>query len=212
MPSLKQAPASSPSRSPRRRPVLSSPPQPRPRSGSHDDPITLDDSQDLDAPMQQRARTTKKPPPEVIELDRSQESVTAPTRRSYAMTQSSPFQRKSRPQAVERDDSIQEVHDYEWREGRDITHAQRASLEDARRRRSQQSNSPLHEPDHPIDELYYGQRACLEPSHTLQGVSETQAMDLDNDDRVVSETPERQRSSPGANAGAMEWQAGSQLP
>ena len=93
-----------------------------------------------------------------------------------------------------------------------MTYAQIASLEDEHRRLSQQSNNPLHELDRPLGELCYGKEAYPEPLHTLQGVSESQAMDLDNDDRVVSETPERQRSSPGANTDVMEWQAGSQLP
>lgn len=207
MPISRKIPASSPSRPLHRRPEPSNPLQPRQRSGSHDDPITLEDSQDLDAPVQQQYRSTRKPPPEIIELDRSQESIAPPSRRTNARPQSSSFRAKYHSQAVAHEDSIQEIHDYEWREGRDITKALRASLAEEDQSLSEHSASPPHDP---MEDVHDTQGAYSESSHTMQGVLDTQAMEIDDQDAVIAETPERQRSSPGVDD--MEWQAGDQLP
>ncbi|KAF2629290.1 hypothetical protein BU25DRAFT_465433 [Macroventuria anomochaeta] len=204
MPSSRKTQESSPSRPRRERPVPSSPSQPRTRSGSYDDPITLDDSQDLDAPVQQQPRSAKKPPPNVIELDRSQETIDAPICRAKAISKCPPAQRRTYRQTLQHDDSVQEGVGYEWQEGRDVTHALKTSLEDERRRLSEQVNNPLHDSDRPMENVYNAERVYSQSSHTMQEVPETQAMDVD--DKVIKETPGRQRSSPGLDADPMDWQ------
>lgn len=185
MPSARKTQASSPSRPPRKHPMSSSPLQPRPRSGSHDDPITLDDSQDLDAPMQKQPRPTRKPSPDIIELDRSQYFIVAPRRHS-------PLAR----QVFRHEDSLQEGHSYEWRESRDVTRALEASLADERLRLNQRPNSPFLEVDDPMEDVSDAQEASPETPHGTQAVGV--------DEHVVMETPEQQRSSPPLE---MDWQA-----
>ena len=178
------------SRQPR---VYLSPPQSRIRSGSHDDPISLDDSQDLDAPVQRRNRSAKKPPPEIIELDRSQEHVFLPA--SHAKTspvRSLHMHRNTARQALGRDDLIQASAPHEWREGRDITLAIKASRADAQ--------------PHPADDLYnalakdpQASASDVEMLDTQASASEveildTQPMDVDDehnepDDAEVPESP-----------------------
>jgi sentrin-specific protease 7 len=165
-----------------------SPPQSRIRSGSHDDPISLDDSQDLDAPVQRRSQSARKPLPEVIELDRSQEDVFLPA--SHAET--SPIRgprvrRRIERQVIERDDSIQAGALHEWREGRNTTLAMKASLAEA--------------PPHPTDELL--DALGEDPQASAPGVEipDTQPMEVDDehDDAEVPETPPAEM--------VMDWEA-----
>jgi sentrin-specific protease 7 len=164
-----------------------SPPQSRIRSGSHDDPIPLDDSQDLDAPVQRRSQSARKPPPEIIELDRSQEDVFLPA--SYAET--SPIRgprvrRHTERQVVGRDDSIQAGALHEWREGRDTTLAMKASLAEA--------------PLHPTDELLDALGEDPQASASAVEIPDTQPMEVDDEhDAEVPETPPAEM--------VMDWEA-----
>ena len=204
MPTASKVHNNSPSRPPGERLMPSSPLETRTRSGSHDDPITFDDSQDLDAPFQQQLQPTRKLPPEVIELDRSQESVDTPTQRAKATSQSSPTQRKPNRQAIQHENSVQEGVGYEWQEGHDVTRALRLSLDDAQARLNQRQSSPRRELNRPMEDVYDAWGAYSQSSHTVQEVPETQAIDVD--DEEVPETPKQQRSSLGPDVGEMDWQ------
>ena len=165
-----------------------SPPQSRIRSGSHDDPISLDDSQDLDAPVQRRSQSARKPPPEIIKLDRSQEDAFLPA--SHAET--SPIRRPhvrrhTERQVIGRDDSIQAGALHEWREGRDTTLAIKASLAD--------------EQPHPADELIVALAVDPRASTSEVEIPDTQSMELDDelDEAEVPETPPEEM--------VMDWEA-----
>lgn len=155
----------------------SSPPQSRIRSGSHDDPISLDDSQDLDAPVQRRSQSARKPLPEIIELDRSQEYAFLPASHAKTSSTRSPHLHHNTPrQAVGQDNSIQGGAVYEWCEGRDTTLAIKASLADAQ--------------PHLTDDLYNALMVDPQASASIVEIPDTQPMDLDDehDDTVVPES------------------------
>jgi sentrin-specific protease 7 len=155
-----------------------SPPQTRIRSGSHDDPISLDDSQDLDAPVQRRSQSARKPPPEIIELDRSQENVIPPARHAKTSPERSPHMHRETPrQAIGRDDSIQAGALHKWREGRDMTLAIKASLADAQ--------------SHLTDDLHDALTEDPQASVSVVEVPDTQSMDVDDehDNTEVPESP-----------------------
>lgn len=206
-PPAKKIRGRSPSKPPRERAAPSSPLQARTRSGSHDDPITLDDSQDLDAPVKKQPQSAKKAQPEVIDLDRSQESVQAPARRIKHQTNSSPVRHRARHQVFDRDDSIQEVIGHQREEGRDITRALKESLLDQEKseRIRHQANNPPFELGGPMEDVFDAQAAYTQSSRTVQEVPETQVSQaMDVDDEEVPETPPRQRSSPGPDVMELE--------
>ncbi|KAJ4339580.1 hypothetical protein N0V95_007744 [Ascochyta clinopodiicola] len=180
----------------------------RARSGSHDDPITFDDSQDLDAVGPKVPNSPKDTSPDVMELERLQDINMMADRRSKATKYSSPAQRKPRQPALQHDDSLQEGVGYEWQEGRDVMRAKKLSIEDERRRRGRDATSRpqlLHRSMDAADELT-GMHSGS--SHTVQAID----VDGSDKDHEVAETPERQRSSPSVVEDEMDWQAGGSLP
>lgn len=203
MPSAKSAKVVSPSKPMRERPIPSSPSQAQTRSGSHDDPISVDDSQDLDAPVKNQSQTARKPPSEIIELDRSQESVRGPARPSNRHAQSSPIrQRQGRQRAVIRNDSIREVDGDDWRESADVSRALKLSLLDEAEQLRRQRGLGA-----PMEDVFDEQAAYSQSSHTVHEVPETQEshfMELDNDDREIPESPARLRSSPASDVMMMD--------
>lgn len=203
-PSEKELPSSSLARSTREKAVRSSPVHSRTRSGSHDDPIPLDDSQDLDVMTQKLPKTTKKSPPEIIELDRSQDTVFVPVRRAKTSSNSYPKQRSPRQQSFQHTDSFQEITGYEWQEGNDLIRAKSASLNDISKQGNQKANEP--KVDRVMIDVDDSQILFSQSSHTLQEAQESQNMDVD--DEAVPETPEHRRSSPCIGADAMEWEMG----
>ncbi|KAF3035996.1 hypothetical protein E8E11_001142 [Didymella keratinophila] len=210
MPSAKSSRVSSPSKSLRERPAILSPLQARTQSGSHGDPIPVDDSQDLDVRVRTQSQSAGKLSPEMIELDRSQESVHGPARRVQRHTQSSPIrQREARRQVVKRDDSIREVDGREWEERHDpdIMRAIEVSLEDERKRLNRPVNQQPQVLDQSMEDVFDAQAAYSRSSHTVHEVQETQesqVMDIDNDDRVVQESPVQQRGSPSSDIMMMD--------
>ncbi|KAJ4373615.1 hypothetical protein N0V86_007758 [Didymella sp. IMI 355093] len=203
----KEAQASSPSRPSRELLATSSPLQARRRSGSHDDPILVDDSQDLDVAVRKQTQSKRKPPRpakeaphEIIELDQSQESVKVQIRRLEPRMQNPPIhQRQAHQQVFNRDDSILEVDGLEWAEGRDISHALELSLQDPDEQIGRQANSWPKDLGSPMEDVFDAQAAYLQSPYTVQEVPETQEtdpMEVDNDDRVVPESPAQRRSSP----------------
>lgn len=152
---------------------------------------------------QKPSRPTKKPPPEVIELDRSQETLPVPVRRAKHISNSSPAQHRPRQQTFKHNDSLQEVAGHEWQERNDLTRAEKASLEDERRRKQQFHDRDMQDVDD--SQLLYSQS-----SHTVQGMQESEDMDIADD--VIPETPETRRSSLCVDVDEMEWQTGTLLP
>ncbi|KAF3000073.1 hypothetical protein E8E13_001774 [Curvularia kusanoi] len=147
-----------------------SPVQSHRRSGSNNDPISLDDSQDLDAPVQRQHRNIH---PEIIELDRSQELITAPSKQPSRSPQA---HRNTDRRATEREDSIQDGMSQDWLESRDLKRAIRASLNDA--------------PRGPTAALDAALVADSQTAAEVIEVPETQPMEVDQDDAVVPESPE----------------------
>jgi sentrin-specific protease 7 len=207
LPPVKEAQASSPSRPSRELLAASSPLQARRRSGSHDDPIPVDDSQDLDLAVRKQSQSARKPPRsaketphEIIELDRSQESVQAPVRPLKPRMQSSSVgQRQAHQQDFNRDDSILEVDGLEWAEGRDISRALELSLQDPDESTGRQANSWPEDLGSPMEDVFDAQAAYSQSPYTVQEVPKTQEtdpMEVDNDDRVIPESPAQRRSSP----------------
>jgi sentrin-specific protease 7 len=202
MPSAKSGKVISPSNPMRQRPMPSSPSQARTRSGSHDDPIPVDDSQDLDVPARNHSQSAREPPPEVVELDRSQESVRGPFRRVYREAQSSPIRhREVRQQFVNRDDSIREVDGREWEEQNDpeIMRATEESLENERERLTRRAHQHPQLRDYPMEDILDAQVAYSQFSHTVHEIPDTQdpqPMEVDSGDEVIPESPEQRTSSP----------------
>lgn len=198
--SVKKAQASSPPSRTRELPTNSSPPQARTRSGSHDDPITLDDSQDLDAPVRKQLHLVEKPLAKRSGLDRSQEIVQAPVLRVNHQTYSSPVQRReARRQIINRDDSLLEVDRHQWEENRDITRALKESLVDERERLARLASHRPYEPDEPMEDVVDAQAANSQSSltvHETPDTQEAQPMEVDDDDQVIPESPVQRRSSP----------------
>lgn len=201
MPSVKSGKVSSSSRPPRERLAPSSPLQARTRSGSHDDPIPVDDSQDLDVPVRKQAQSARKPSPEVIELDRYQESVHGPAQRVQRHARSSPIrQRVVRRQIFDRDDSIRETDGRDWEERHDpdVLRAIEISLEDKRQQLARVANQrPV--PDDLIDDVSDARAAYSPFAHVVnevQGTQDSHSMEVDNDEHVIPESPAQRRSSP----------------
>lgn len=195
MSSAKASKASSPSKTPRERPDLSSPLQARTRSGSPNDPIPVDDSQDLDVPVRKQSKSARKPSPEIIELERSQEPIHGPARRANRHAQSSPIRRREgRRRVAIRDNSIREMDRDDWNEDVDVARALKLSLldeaEHLRRERALDAR---------MEDVFDAQAAYSQSSHTVYEIPETQesqVMKVDNDDEVIPESPEQRRSSP----------------
>ncbi|KAF9691398.1 hypothetical protein EKO04_010835 [Ascochyta lentis] len=196
MSSAKQASARSPER------------PTRARSGSPDDPITLDDSQDLDAVNQKVETFLKEPSPDITELERSQEMDMVARRHAKAAKLSSLTQRKLRQQTLGQDDSLQDGIGSEWQEGRDVKVAKKLSMEDEGRRLGQRAKTPHPATYRSMEAMNEGADTYSESSHTVQAVD----VDGSVQKEEVGETPEQQRSSPGAVEDEMDWQAGSSLP
>ncbi|KAJ4986509.1 sentrin-specific protease [Stagonosporopsis vannaccii] len=192
--SAERAQAASPSRTTVKCPAPSSPLDSQARAGSNDDPISLDDSQDLDTPVQRKLRSPKAPSPEIVELDRSQEYISPSARHGLPVERSA-----SHPQ-FERDDSIQEVFSHEWQEGRDVNHALKASRTDQARHEDERGH--VNEVA-PANERPGGHSSS---SHTIEGKSEAQAMDMDSNDDEIPESPQQLMDSPGNAADEMDWQ------
>lgn len=210
-PSKREEPASSPARPPRKRSHLSSPLQPRTRTGSHNDPITLDDSQEVEVIDRRQIRLMKEPSPEVIELDRSQQTVLTPIHRSDTTSKGSLIQHNPHKQTLRHKPSVQVVPDPGFRPvspyGRDVTRALEQSLAEEEERREnipqwKNSQQPLDctikNMDGPV-EMYPG------------SANTVPAMDVDEptQEDTIAETPEQKRSSPGVDE--MDWQAQSSL-
>ncbi|KAH6638734.1 hypothetical protein C7974DRAFT_409748 [Boeremia exigua] len=163
--------------------------QGRTRSGSHDDPITLDDSQDLDVLRQHSAR---KPvvPREVVDLERSQEDTTA---------------RHAKPpnHSLDRDDSIQDGVGHEWQEGRNMRQAVKASLLSSPNRvHGLRNDVPDAQPN-----AHNAHAGAPHSPPAVYEIPDTQAMDVDDDGTVIPESPELRRSSPADGVEEMDWQA-----
>lgn len=132
---LKKPPATSTSRPTREQATSSSPLHSRTRSGSHSDPITLDDSQDLDLALPKPKSPTQAnhPSPELIELDHPHDVLTVPVRRAkptYKSTnRTSPTQR-THTQTLPRSNSVQDGLRNEWVDGRDGSRESRVPLID----------------------------------------------------------------------------------
>lgn len=177
--SAKKAQTHPPSKVTRERQARSSPLQSRARSGSHNDPIPLDDSQDLDAPMQRESQSAKKPPPEIIELDRSQESVVVPG--SHRL---SPIREATHRTMIQDEDGL----GADWRDLRESKKLSRAM------------KNPLKDAASPIRHRLTKQSQANSHSHPRRPATQRQVIDMmDSQDSVVPESPEQRRSSPPAD-------------
>lgn len=193
--SAKEAQIPLPARTTPKGSAPTSPLQLRTRSGSHDDPIPLDDSQDLDAPSQRQFRLSKAHSADIIELDRSQETISEPAGGG------SPA--KLHPH-FDRDDSIQEGFGNEWQEGRDVGRALKASL-----RGQQAGHEDRSGASNNVETPYEVPGDHSPSSHSMEGILEAQAMDIDDDDdddAEVPESPEQHGDSPGHEMEQMQWQ------
>jgi len=128
-------------------------------------------------------------------------------RRAKHISNSSPAQHRPRQQTFKHNDSLQEVAGYEWQERNDLTRAEKASLEDERSRKQQFHDSPP-TLDRDMQDVDESQLLYSESSHTVQGIQESEDMDIAD---TIPETPEERRSSPRI-VDAMEWQTGTLLP
>lgn len=194
MPSAMASKASSPSKTPREQPALSSLLHARARSGSYDDPIPVDDSQDLDIPARKQSQSARKPSPQIVELKRSQESLHGPARRVDRHAQSSPVRREGRRQVAIRDDSIHEIDRADWNEDVDLARALKLPLSDRPKQLRRECGV-----DAPMEDAFNAQAAYPQSPHTTyetQDTQESQVMKVDNDDDVIPESPEQRTGSP----------------